>query len=266
MTDSTWLAGIERARKERDASLRAEDGWLTLVGLTWLRPGDNPYGSGSANHVVVPDPDAPAHAGMLRLEDDGRVRLLEGDRDTDLADDEAEGGPTVFEVGRVRLHVVRRAGRVGIRMRDAASPVRLGFAGVDAFAPDERWRLRARIERYPSPKPVLVPTILGDLEPDEVGAALVFEVDGRSLRLDLFEAPDGSFEGAFADLTNGHDTYGGGRFIDTKPPARDGSVELDFNLAYNPPCLFTPFATCPLPLAENHLPVRIEAGERATPH
>lgn len=266
MTDSAWLAGIQRARNERDASLRAEDGWLTLVGLTWLRPGDNSFGSGVSNHVVVPDPAAPTHGGTLRLEEDGRVRLIEADRAIGLADDEAEGGPTVFEAGRIRLHVVRRAGRVGIRMRDAASPVRLEFTGVEAFAPDERWRVRAQVERYPTSKPVLVPTILGDLEPDEVGVALVFEVDGRTLSLDLFEAPDGSFDGAFGDLTNGHETYGAGRFIDTRPPEPDGSVDLDFNLAYNPPCLFTAFATCPLPLAQNHLPIRIEAGECATPH
>jgi uncharacterized protein len=266
MADSAWLAGIQRARQERDDSLRAEDGWLTLVGLTWLRPGDNSFGSGTGNDVVVSDPAAPAHGGTLRLEEDGRVRLIEADLDMELADDETEGGPTLFEAGRVRLHVVRRAGRVGIRMRDAASPVRLEFTGVEAFAPDERWRVRAQVERYPTPKPVLVPTILGDLEPDQVGAALTFEVDGRALRLDLFEAPDGSFEGAFSDLTNGHETYGAGRFIDTRPPQPDGSVELDFNLAYNPPCVFTAFATCPLPLAQNHLPIRVEAGERAMRH
>jgi uncharacterized protein (DUF1684 family) len=271
VTAATHAAAIAREREARNEGLRSPDGWLTLVGLAWLKQGDNAFGSDEANAVVLPDPTVTAIAGVFRL-DGVRVEVegmpgagvrLDGHPVVDplpvVVDD--VGPPSVIEVGRLHLTVIRRAGRTGIRMRDPDAPRRFAFGGVDAFPTSFAWRLDARVERYDSPKPVQVPTILGDLEPDEVPFAVVFEVAGEPFRLDAFELPDGSLEIMFADATNGVETYTAGRFLTTEAPTGD-RVVLDFNRAYDAPCVFTPYATCPLPLPQNRLPFRVDAGER----
>jgi uncharacterized protein len=268
--EASHARDIERERASRNARLRDPDGWLTLVGLDWLAQGANPFGSDPANPVVLPDPGAPRQAGIFRLDGDrveveaigGATVLLDGRRVTDplpIVVDDA-GQPSLIEVGRLRLTVIRRAGRTGIRTRDPASPVLTSFQGVRAFPTSLQWRLEGRVERYDPPRQVLVPTILGDVEPDEVAIAVAFDVEGETYRLDAFDLPDGNLEIMFADATNGTETYAAGRFLTTGPPDGD-RVVLDFNRSYEPPCVFTPYATCPLPLPQNRLPIRVEAGE-----
>ena len=265
-------AGFEAWRQERDKGLRNPDGWLTLVGLHWLEEGDNPVGSGEENHIVFPAGRAPARAGLLRLKD-GQVTLeapaeagitVDGKPVTTLAlTSDKEGKPTILELGPLRFHVIDRGGRLGLRVRDRESPVLAAFQGVESYPFDPSWRVEARLERYDPPKKVPVPNILGTVDDEDSPAAVVFERDGRTYRLDGLEGGDqGELFLIFGDGTNGEETYGGGRFLVTEAPA-GGTVVVDFNKAYNPPCAFTPYATCPLPPRQNKLGIAVAAGEKS---
>ncbi len=271
---SSYRAEIEAWRAKRLASLKREDGWLTLVGLFWLQEGVNRIGADpKANRIVLPEGSAPRELGSLDLS--GGVVTLKPKPDAGLtvsgkpvaamalrADADAEG-PTVLERGRIRFYVIKRGERVGVRVKDSQSPVRLSFHGIDSYPIDAKWRLEARFDAYRPPKLVAVPNILGSIDNEKSPGAVVFTLDGREYRLDAVteEGTDELFL-IFGDATNGAETYGGGRFLYAKPPGPDGRTVVDFNKAYNPPCVFTPYATCPLPPRGNRLPLRIEAGEK----
>ncbi len=239
----------------REARLRAEDGWLALTGLHWLSPGPN---------------GIPGLPGTFVLEG-GRVTLraapgdgwtLGGAPVTErvLASDANGAAPDRVKVGARTAAVIDRGGKLALRVWDAESPVRTGFHGVEAYPPDPRWRIEARWEAYPSPRAVEVPSIVGIPTQEQAPGRAHFTVDGQALTLEpTLEGEDLFF--VFKDRTAPKETYGAGRFLVAEPP-KDGKVILDFNRAYNPPCAFTPYATCPLPLPENVLPVRIPAGEK----
>ena len=266
------IADVEAWRSRRDARLRGEDGWLSLVGLYWLAEGENRFGSDPANQMVFP-PNAPAQAGSLVLA--GGQVTLQAETSAGLLDSQgkplttavlasdADGEPTVVHLGTMKFFVIKRGERLGVRLRDSQSPVRLGFQGIESFPIASQWRIEARLEPYVPTKQIPIPTILGTIEDSPSPGALVFEVDGREVRLDpILEAGSDDLFVIFGDRTNGHETYGAGRFVYAKPPGPDGKTVLDFNQSYNPPCVFTPYATCPLPPRQNKLPFRIEAGEK----
>jgi uncharacterized protein (DUF1684 family) len=272
--DPAYLADLEAWRAERLAKLTADNGWLTLVALVWLEPGDSSFGSAPTNHVVLPGRGVPPVAGTLTLATDGAVVLrtaaeagvtIDGQPVTEVRlRSDRDGSPQVVAIGPVRFHVIERGGRKAVRARDSDNPARAAFAGIEHFPVDPRLRLEGRFEPYAQPREVRVPSHQG---PDQtmLAAGLVrFEVDGRPLALEPLAAsrePDGLFF-VFRDATAGTETYGAGRFLDADlPDPATGAVILDFNRAYNPPCAFTPYATCPLPPPQNVLPVRIAAGE-----
>jgi uncharacterized protein len=263
---------ITRWRAARLARLRRPDGWLSLTGLGWLHQGDNPVGSDPSSDVVLPRDEAPVRAGSIRLDGErARFDAEPGAAVTHhgtpvdsipLADD-ATGAPTVLEIGALSLFVIRREGQLGVRIRDSESAALRSFAGIDTYPIDARWRIETRFEAYEPPRTAQVPTVLGNTETYLVPGALAFEVDGETYRLDAFlEDEESDLFIVFGDRTNGGETFGGGRFMYTKPADERGVVVLDFNKAYNPPCVFTPYATCPLPAPQNRLPIRIEAGEK----
>ena len=270
MTDpAAHRAEVEEWRAGRYEALRRDHGWLTLSGLAWLKPGLNRAGSDPASDVVLPG--GPAHAGTLTVAPDG-VRasgswLHEGRPVDDLPlVDDREGLQTVLELGSLRLCLIERGGRLALRTWDLDAPARRDFAGVDHWPVDPAWRLEARFEPTPG-RTLAVPDVLGTIEDGESPGDVAFEVDGATHRLQALPGgPTGELWLVFGDATNGHETYGGGRFLYTASPADDGSVVVDFNRAYNPPCVFSPYATCPLPWPANVLPIRVEAGERNTPH
>jgi hypothetical protein len=266
-----YLQEIESWRRERDEGLRDRDGWLTLVGLHWLKEGENRFGSGADNDIIFPAGKAPARAGVLRRSGDkvtleaapgaGIARDGKPVTTLDLAADDA-GKPVVLELGSLRLFVIKRGDRLGLRVRDRESPALAAFRGVESFPADPAWRVEARFEPYDPPKPVPVPNILGTVSEEPSPGAVVFEKDGRTYRLDALTGSDqGDLWLIFADRTSGEATYGGGRFLETPPPA-GGKVVVDFNKAYNPPCVFTEFATCPLPPRQNRLDLAVTAGEK----
>ena len=180
---------------------------------------------------------------------------------TQLFDDEHET-PTVLELASLRLVLIRRGGRPGLRVRDTSARALRTFTGLDYFAIDPRWRITGHLRRGAPDATIRVPDILGNVVDGHTPGVVEFEVDGRSCRLEALEAGPDTLWLLFGDPTNGRDTYGGGRFLVTGTVRDDDTVDVDFNLAYNPPCVFTPHATCPLAPPANRLPVRIEAGER----
>jgi hypothetical protein len=262
-------AEVEEWRAGRYEALRRDLGWLTLSGLAWLKPGVNRVGSDATSDVVLPG--GPAAAGTLTVTQAGVVAsgswLHDGRpvEDLPLVDDR-DGKQTLLELGSLRLCLIERGGRLALRTWDLDAPARRSFAGVDHWPVDPAWRLEARFEPTPG-RTLAVPDVLGTVDNEESPGDVVFEIDGTAHRLQALPGgPTGELWLVFGDATNGHETYGGGRFLYTAPPEDDGSLIVDFNRAYNPPCVFSPYATCPLPWPANVLPAEIEAGERDMLH
>jgi len=266
-----FQAENEAWRKERTASLMEDDSWLTLVGLYWLEPGENRFGADSKNRVVFPKGKLPEFAGVLvRDGDKVRIEAQAGAGITSAGKpvtamelkSDAEEGTTVLEAGSVSFFVIRRGDRVGVRIKDKESETRKGFKGLDFYPASPAWRVTARFEPYDPPRKVKIPNVLGQVNEIPSPGAVVFERQGKSYRLDTLGSLDGpELSLIFGDKTNGHETYGAGRFLDFPAP-KDGKAVVDFNRAYNPPCAFTAFATCPLPPAQNKLQLAVEAGEK----
>ena len=257
-------------RQAREDRLRTPDGWLSLVGLHWLQQGRNTFGSDPSNRVVLPVGQAPGVAGGLQVTgsqvtinvEPGVAITADGQpvASLDLRSD-AEGDPTILQLGSLQFHVIDRAGRLGIRVKDSESEALKNFTGLDYYPIDPSWRLEARYERYESPREVEIPNIIGTAFREPSPGALLVEIGGKTYDLIVF--PDEpSYLLAFGDTTNGSETYGGGRFLKIDLPPESGTVVLDFNKAYSPPCVFTPYATCPLPPARNKLAVAVRAGEK----
>jgi uncharacterized protein (DUF1684 family) len=267
---AAWHKQLETWKKERTESLKREDGWLTLVGLYWLKPGENRFGSDAGNPVILPKGKSPAVAGTLVRE--GDVVTLRVEPGVTLTADgkpvtaslalstDAKGKPTVLELGSLSFYAIQRGDRVGVRIKDKESPERAAFKGVDTFTPDPRWRVVAHFVPYQDKK-IPITNVLGQVSDNSSPGAVVFDWQGKTYRLDALGDLKEGLSLIFGDTTNGRITYGAGRFLDTDPP-KDGRVVVDFNTAYNPPCAFTAFATCPLPPTQNKLPIAVEAGEK----
>jgi uncharacterized protein (DUF1684 family) len=254
MTAATYSDEIATWHKQREERLKAPGGWLSVAGLFWLRDGMNTFGRDTANDIVLPD--GPSRAGTFELRD-GKVTLKMDGQSRELWPDSAD----VANVGRLSLFVLKRGEKFAIRLKDPDSEARRAFHGIDSYPPAEDYRVSARWVAEPKKIPIL--NILGQTEDMESPGYAVFQLHGKEYRLrPVLEAPDAKeLFFIFRDQTSGKETYGAGRFFYSAMP-KDDRVELDFNKAYNPPCAFTPYATCPLPPAENKLPVRIEAGEK----
>lgn len=264
MTPAEHREAVLAWRAARDARLRDPDGWLTLVGLHWLEPGENTFGSAPDNDLVLRGAGVPERIGILILVDGEVVLRRDGQPDLPMAVD-LSGEPTTLDAGTLRMYVIQRGDRFGLRVRDHASPALAAFEGMDHFPIDAGWRLEGRLEPSEPGATLEVMDVIGVVTHEPSPGVVAFERAGREWRLHALpgDEDDGSLWLVFGDATNGRTTYGGGRFLYSGPVQPDGSVVVDFNLAYNPPCVFTPYATCPLPPAVNRLPLAIEAGERA---
>jgi uncharacterized protein (DUF1684 family) len=255
---------VEAWRQLRYDALRRDTGWLTLAGLDWLKEGENAVGSDPAADVRLSA--GPPLAGRLVVGPDGVVAsgefLHDGAPATGLRlASDAGGDPTMLELSSLRLCLIERGGRLAVRTWDLESPARRTFTGIDHWPVDPAWSLEAAFEPTPG-RTVTVPDVLGFVEEKESPGEIVFRTDAGQHRLQaLAGGANRELWIVFADATNGGETYGGGRFLYTQPPDQ-GSVVIDFNRAYNPPCVFSHFATCPLPWPANRLPFRVEAGER----
>jgi uncharacterized protein (DUF1684 family) len=261
-------------RAEREAKLTADDGWLTLVGLHWLREGANSVGGRSTADVPLPDGSAAAEVGTIHLA--GGTARFDPARGSSVRINGAParaqvlrpqpGDYDVVTTGSVTFFVIKRGDRFGVRVRDANSPGRRDFEGLRWYPIRHEYRVTARFIPHASPTSIPIANVLGAVEPWPTPGKVVFSLQGREFTLHpVLDGPDAKeLFLIFRDGTSGSDTYGGGRFL-YAPMPRNGEVVLDFNKAESPPCAFTAFATCPLPPKENALPIRIEAGEK-NPH
>ncbi len=249
-------------RQRRSAGLRAEDSWLTLVGLDWLNEGPNELKipGGPAGTVVL-------RHGSTVLEPVTGSRLTIAGKDVtgpvELQNDAAADGPTIVKRAGVQFQIIRRNERYAVRVKDAQSDARVHFKGLDYFPPDPKWRLVAKYEPYNPPKKIPITNVLGMTSNEISPGALRFQVGGREYRIDpILEQGEKDLFLIIKDKTSRDSTYPAARYLYAKVPGPDGTTVVDFNKAYNPPCAFTPFATCPLPPRQNVLPFRIEAGEK----
>jgi uncharacterized protein (DUF1684 family) len=264
---------IQKWQSQRLASLTKEDGWLTLVGLFWLDKDENKFGSDPKNPIVLPKNKAPGVAGSISLQkgqvlltvrpgaemtaDNKPVTTLELKADTD------GNGPTILKLNSLLINVIKRGDRVGVRVKDTESRTRREFKGLEYYPIDPRWRIEARFEPYQPAKAIPITNVLGMTDDEASPGALAFDVDGKTYRIDpILEKGETDWFVMIADETTGKETYGAGRYLYVSPPDATGKVVIDFNKTYSPPCAFTNFATCPLPPRQNHLPFRVDAGEK----
>jgi uncharacterized protein (DUF1684 family) len=265
---SSYRVQMEKWRQQREESLKAENGWLTVAGLFWLKEGESTLGAGHGNNFVLPPGSAPErggrfdfHGGKTVFQAAPGVTVSVNGKPVTTASLTADsaGPPDVLRLGNLSMFVIQRGSRFGVRLKDKDSEARRKFAGTHWFPVAEEYRVTAKFVPYTPPKKIAVPNILGDVEQEDSPGYVEFTLKGQQLRLDPVSEGDVLFF-IFKDLTSGKETYPPGRFLYADMP-RNGEVVLDFNQAVDPPCAFTPYATCPLPPAQNHLPVRIEAGE-----
>ena len=259
-------------QKQRLERLQADDGWLTLAGLSWLEAGANTAGSAPKSAVSFPS-GAPAQLGTFTRAGSsvtfapapGVAVTLAGKPFTGGAvKTDASSEPDVLQVGRFTFQVISRGDKLGVRIRDPEAPARKAFQGIPTWAPAPKWRLTARWEPAAKGATLAVPNVLGQVENEPAPGTAIFSVDGKAYRLTpVLEDGSPQLFFVFGDETNKRESYGAGRFLYADPP-KDGVVTLDFNRAYNPPCAFSAFATCPLPARQNRLALRVEAGEQRT--
>lgn len=253
---------IEQWRAHRREGLTAANGWLSLVGLYWLHDG--------ANDITLPSHPPASVRFMLRK---GEVTLEPNRRlgvnaPMQLLDDTDPKGPTVVHSGTLSFEAIRRADiagdHYGIRARDPEGEARAHFKGLEYFPPNPAFRVEARFEPYRPPKKIAITNVLGMTSEETAPGTLIFTLHGRTYRIDpILEQGETDLFIIFKDATSGHETYHAARYLYAHPPDAAGKTIVDFNKSYNPPCAFTPYATCPLPPKQNRLPIRIEAGEKA---
>ncbi|RIJ42986.1 DUF1684 domain-containing protein [Pontibacter oryzae] len=268
--DSAYVASIDAWHAERVANLRKEKSWLALAGLFWLEPGSNSFGSAAGNAIVFPEGKIADKAGAFILTD-GTVKLqpspgteiqVDGAPVTQtqvIYTSEMEHAPEMRH-GTLRWVVIQRGDKYGVRLWDAENEALKNFTGIKRYRTRPEWKMEATLEQNPLPKQIAITNVLGQTSQEPSPGAVVFTLEGKQYRLDALEEGEELFI-IFADKTNGTDTYGSGRYLYMPKPGPDGKTEIDFNKAYNPPCAFTGFATCPLPPKQNHLPIAVTAGE-----
>jgi uncharacterized protein len=262
---------ILKERQEREERFKnSERGWLGLVGLYWLRDGENKVGSAPDNDIILPAA-VPGHIGVVLYNNgvatfrtargvpvysNGKQFTLK----TLVAD--IHEGADFLQVGDLTLVLLDRAGRHLIRVWDRNSKLRKNFTGFNQYPVNPEYRIEARYTDYDTPRLVSIQDVLEIYHETPIQGYVTFNLQGKDYRLEAQVDEDDLMRLDFKDATNGDTTYVGGRFLVAEMP-KDGKVVVDFNQAYNPPCAYTDFATCPLPPPENRLPIRIEAGEKA---
>lgn len=264
-----YIAEIEQWHQNRIERLKDENSWLTLVGLYWLEKGENTFGSDKNNDIVFPG-IAPKKIGSIILEDSAITLNVNGEVTVSnegtpvkeiILEHDLTGHPTILDLGSLRWYVIKRGERYGIRLRDTKAPLLNEFKDIEMFPINEDWKLTATFEAYVPAKLISLPTQIGTVEEEPSPGAVIIEKDGNTYRIDVIDTGKQLWL-IFADETSGEETYGAGRYLYIDKPDSTGKTIVDFNLAYNPPCIFTKFATCSFPPKQNFLKLRITAGEK----
>lgn len=269
--DTPYQKEIKEWHKERVERLTEPTGWLSLAGLHWLEEGENTFGKSDENKITFKVAEAPEVIGSYFLEGDKIIfKSAEG---VNVISDSAEvtdievfadvpGKPTLLEWGTLSWFIIKRGDKYGIRLRDTANPNLANFVGIEMYAIDPAWRVEAQYVAFEQPRKIAIPNILGMIDEEDSFGELQFQINGKKYSLATTGKKTPYFL-IFADMTNGRETYGAGRFLVVEGTDSTGKTYVDFNKAYNPPCGFTKYATCPLPPEENKLKVEITAGEYA---
>jgi uncharacterized protein (DUF1684 family) len=267
---SDYVKQIDAWRTQRVERLKAPNGWLSLIGLHWLKDGRNTVGSAKDNDVVLAK--GPGHLGVVTLKEGAATIELDPKsgatidgkpaKSATLLDD-SHDTPTTVAFGTASFYLVDRNGKKGLRVKDSAADARTHFTQIDNFATDPTWRIEAKWIAFDPPHTLETPNVLGQTDTFPVPGKAEFTRGGKTYELlPVVEVPgDKELFLIFADRTSGKETYGAARFLYAEMP-KDGKIVLDFNKAYNPPCAFTPYATCPLAPPENRLDLAVTAGEK----
>ncbi|MBK5277605.1 MAG: DUF1684 domain-containing protein [Bacteroidia bacterium] len=262
---------IEKWHEKRQVDLKAEDGWLNLVGLFWLKEGSNSFGSGNKNDIVFPAGKIPVHAGtfivnqgIVSIEVAPATEITQRGKPLSngiiFSPDSASNAK--LEYGSLRWFIIQRDKIVGIRLRDLESEDVQKFNGIEHYPIDPAWRIEATVEPSVEPKMIDITNVLGQTTSQASQGTVVFTINETAYRLDALDGGKDELFVIFGDHTNKKETYPAGRYIYIKRPDETNRTIIDFNKAYNPPCAFTAFATCPLPPKQNILNVEIPAGEK----
>ena len=257
-------------RAQRIIDINRPDGWTSLVGLHWLDPGVHRVGSDTDNGIRLAM--GPAHLGVFTVREGKASFVADTEVTVDgqpsgggaLRSDTSPAGASVigFDGGNGLVTVIERGGRLALRVKHAEAETRRNFAGLDYWLGGMAWQVPARFVAHPPGKTLPVLDVLGNTQQIANPGVLEFELGGKPLRLEALDEGEGTLFIVFADRTSGHGSYPAGRFIDAPMPDKQGRVVIDFNQAYNPPCAFTPYATCPLAPPENRLALAVTAGEK----
>jgi uncharacterized protein (DUF1684 family) len=261
------IAQWDSARVAYQTSL---EGWLNLAGLFLLKPGVNTFGSDQGNDIVFPEGKIPAKAGAFFLNNQVVEMTVQRDVDIQSGGKEFKSG-IIFHpdsarqpkltFGSLQWFIIQRVDQLSVRLRDLQHPEIKNFKGIERYEADPAYRVEAILERPAKTRMISITNVLGQTYDQPSPGTLHFQLNGKKLSLDALEEGDELFI-IFSDSTNEHETYPAGRYLYVKKPGEDGNTIIDFNKAYNPPCAFTPFATCPLPPPQNVLPLSIRAGEK----
>jgi len=264
---------MELWRSKRLTYLTSETGWLNLSGLYWLKEGVNTIGGRPTNDCVFPTEHTKPYLGKVVLKG-GQVYLEEVPKDVSILSKgvKFEGGLIYTETSEalvlshqsLRWFIIKRGDKYAIRLRDVESEYVKNFKGIDYFPTQSNWKLKARFVPTAGKK-LRILDVTGRVYEEESPGKVVFTVNGNEYALAATKEGDELFI-VFGDATNKKETYGGGRFVYVDMPKTGDEVIIDFNKSFNPPCTFTPYATCPLPVAENKLSIAIPAGEKYTSH
>jgi uncharacterized protein (DUF1684 family) len=273
--NNTYFAEVEQWHRIRIAELKQPNGWLNLEGLFWLKKGTNSFGSATTNDLVYDNPAFPKHLGDFIYED-GKVYWKDAGKEKITIKDNA--GLVVANSGILNLLtqtegaynsqwkdfawvVIQREDKVGLRFRNFKAKTLVAFKGIERFSVDAKWLIKAKVIPQ-NQNPLMIMNVLGQNTAQKHGGQLEFDIEGKTYRLDAIDEGGEKLFVTFADATSGETTYGSGRFLYIDKPNANGYTYIDFNNAYNPPCAFTEFATCPLPPPQNRLNISIPAGEK----
>ncbi len=257
-------------QQTRNAYQVSEQGWVNLAGLFWLEEGINTFGSASDNNLVFPNERIAERGGFMLLKQgvvtieaapDVEIRLNDTTHSSGVVYHPDSARVTVAH-GSLRWFVIKRDDKYGIRLRDFENPLLKSFTKIECFPIDPGWRIAGRVEWADSSRTIEITNVLGQTGPQRSVGTLVFTHEGKEYRLDALDEGAKEFFIIFGDETNARETYGAGRYLYVPVPEEGDRVIIDFNKAYNPPCAFTEFATCPLPPKQNSLPFSIPAGEK----
>ena len=265
-----YLNEVNDWHKKRIENLKKENGWLNLAGLFWLKEGVNTFGTDESNDLVFPANKSAKYFGKIVKQDSSIITYINDDVNVLHNDSlikkiemfsDLTNNPTILSYQTLRWFVIKRGDKYGIRLRDLTADLVSDFKGIERFPVQDKWKIEAKFVKNNPPKKIMIPSIIGTVSESYSPGTLEFEFDNKEFRLSPIKSGNRLFI-VFADLTSGEETYGAGRFLYTNGPDSNNIVILDFNKAYNPPCAFSKYATCPLPPDENKLKVRISAGEK----